>query len=60
MQNELQIQLDNINKLISNIEKDELEMEKLVVGSSEFVEGYYNALLEQKEWLEGMIVNYCD
>lgn len=60
MQNELQIQLDATNKLIAEIESENLETEKLVVGSSEFVEGYYNALLEQKEWLEGMIINYCD
>jgi hypothetical protein len=58
MQNELQIQLDAINKLISNIERDELESEKLMVGSKDFVDGYYEALLEQKEWLEGMIINY--
>lgn len=58
MQNELQIQLDAINKLISNIERDELESEKLMVGSKDFVDGYYEALVEQKEWLEGMIINY--
>lgn len=58
MQFELQTQLNNIKKLIAEIESGNLETEKLVVADSSFVEGYYNGLLEQKEWLEQMIINF--
>jgi len=60
MTNEFQSQLKYINNQIQEIESGNLETEKLVVGSKEFVEGYYDALLEQKSWLEGMIINYCE
>ena len=58
MQFELQTQLDNIKKLIAEIESDNLETEALVAADSSFVDGFYNALLGQKEWLEQMIINF--
>lgn len=60
MQNEIKNQLKHINKQIANINNGKLENEKLVVGGEEFVDGYLDALLEQKEWLEGLIINFCD
>jgi hypothetical protein len=57
MQNEIEIQLVNIKKLINEIESGNLETETLIVADESFREGYLNALLEQKEWLENLIIN---
>jgi hypothetical protein len=58
MQNEIENQLKHINKQIANINNGELESEKLLVSGEEFVDGYLEALLEQKEWLESLIINF--
>jgi hypothetical protein len=58
MQNEIENQLKHINKQIANINNGELESEKLLVSGEDFVDGYLEALLEQKEWLESLIINF--
>jgi hypothetical protein len=58
MQNEIETQLKNIKKLINEIESGNLETEMLIVADESFREGYLNALLEQKEWLENLIINF--
>jgi hypothetical protein len=53
MQNELEIKLAQINKEIAELEGD-TEME------TAYYFGRKWTLIKMKEWLEGMIANYCE
>lgn len=53
MQNELEIKLAEINKEIAELEGD-TEME------TAYYLGRICTLKDMKEWLEGVIANYCE
>jgi hypothetical protein len=56
MNKELEIRLINIKNQISKIENYEM----FQAGSEEFKDGYFEALENEKEWLEGMIANFAE
>ena len=53
---ELEMKLAEIKNEIFKIENDEM----FWAGSEEFKDGYIEALKNEKEWIEGMIANYCE
>jgi hypothetical protein len=60
MTNEIEFKLKQVQSEITQIENQAPQKELLVVASSDFNEGYLHALYDMREWLQGIIINYCE
>lgn len=55
MENELQLMLKEINNNIKHLQEGEL-----ILTDEEYATAKLEVYKEMKEWIEGMIINYCE